>query len=799
MDYIAHVNQDGKMQSCKDHCVNTGVCARDSLSGVGLGELAYLSGLLHDCGKYSDPFQQYLKKAASGEKVARGSVIHTFAGVIKILSEFHGEKERDFYKRTCAELIAYAAGAHHGLFDCFDYNSQNGFIYRLNKQPDLDAVSIKRYLADCMSDRDIQTAFDVSTEELKKVLGEISAIVSDDAEKHNQEVYFYFGLLVRLITSSVIDGDRRDTAEFMNGTDFNEFLDGNVELWDKVLKNLESMIDQFPAYQPIQKARRELSDLCGNAGGIVPGVYRLNLPTGAGKTLSGLRFALTHSIVHSKKRIFYIAPLISILDQNADVIREALQCNEIVLEHHSNVVLDDEEDEIRRHELFAATWDAPVIITTMVQFLNTLFSGKTTCIRRFQSLCNSVIIIDEVQSVPSRMLSLFNLAINFLSKVCHATVLLCSATQPGFEITDHALHIDGNIIDKDDYNKSAPIFKRTEVLDKGNYKLSEIPDVIQSIGMQCSSILVICNKKVEALEIYNSLKGFGDFKYFHLSSSMCVAHRKKLLEDMKRELDLNQKIICISTQVIEAGVDISFSAVVRFAAGMDNVVQAAGRCNRNGESDGLGQVYVVNCTDESLTKLPDIADQKSAAIELLAQFRRIPGDYDNDLTSDASIEYYYKTLYRNMKKGQQDLHIKGSSSSIFELLSDNRQFVASNASSAEYFTRQAFKTAGELFNVFDSAEYSVIVPYQDGKQIIIELGSERALRDPMYRKQLLDKSHDYTVSLFKYQYDVLKDKGVLNYISDGLVLTLNSEYYNLETGLQMDGKEGGNLCDTLIL
>ena len=330
----------------------------------------------------------------------------------------------------------------------------------------------------------------------------------------------------------MINGDRRDTAEFMNDIDFSSVVNGNVQIWEKSLSNLERYLENLPAGSEIETARKELSEFCKEFADKPSCIYRLNLPTGSGKTLSGLRYAITHAVKHDKKRIFYIAPLISILDQNAQIIRESVENDDIVLEHHSNIIMDqDDTEELNHYQLLAETWDSPIIVTTLVQFLNTLFSGKTSCIRRMKSLCNSVIIIDEVQTVPTNMLTLFNLAMNFLSIVCNADILLCSATQPCLEKAAHPLIIspaEAVPSDKMDYYRR--VFKRTDIIESGRMKLEdEITSFVLDLSGKYKSILIVCNTKNEAAKLFKNLRDIVSINCYHLSSGMCMAHRRTVL------------------------------------------------------------------------------------------------------------------------------------------------------------------------------------------------------------------------------------------------------------------------------
>lgn len=799
MDFIAHIDKNKRIQLCEDHCRNTAQYAEDDLRCVNLAIAGYLAGLLHDVGKFSSDFCEYILKAGQGEKTSKGSVIHTFAGVGLLLRKYHQVEEQPTLENISAELLAYAVGAHHGLFDAVDENSRNGFIHRLKKQPEYDKNTITNFFQKCCSEQKLDCYFEQASREIAKALCTLAEIADADSEKHNSEVLFYEGLLIRLILSAVIDGDRRDTAEFIVGRDFSPIIDTDKELWSECLHSLEKNLVKMKTETNIQKARKELSDMCEAFSDNPTGIYRLNLPTGAGKTLSGIRFALAHAKKYNKSRIFYVAPLISIIEQNAKIIREAIGNEDIVLEHHSNLVVDSyDEEKLDIHELFSETWSAPVVITTLVQFLNTLFDGKTTAIRRFHSLCNSVVIIDEVQSVPTKMLSMFNLAINFLMKICNATILLCSATQPCLESTNHSMNIsDKSVVPDVLKDKFLQIFRRTKIHNAGRFSLKTIPEKISMWSNENKSLLVVCNTKAEAKLLFTKLNNNVEATCYHLSSGMCMAHRKDMFKSLKDELENGHKVICISTQVIEAGVDISFEAVVRFQAGIDNIVQTAGRCNRNGESSEVGNVQVINCIDEELTYLSEIKDAKMATTDLLTEYEKRPGDFGDDLASDESVNYYYHSLYRNMKQGYQEYVADKRYPNLFELLSSNDRYVDGNKEHVAFMTHQAFKTAGLLFKVIDTESSSVITPYGGGRHLIEQLCSEKANYDWEYRKKLINEAKEFSVSLFKYQEKKLKEAKGIYSICEGLLLVLDEEFYDDNLGLIEEG--GNNVCNTLIL
>ncbi len=785
-DYLAHIRRDSfghvdAVQTVGEHCHSTAKYAAQSLESVSLSASGYLAGLLHDMGKYTEDFQNYLVNQTG----KRGSVNHTFAGVRFLLEHFFRENAEDF-SAIASELLALAVGEHHGLFDCVDEHGKSGFQYRREKEGIAYEEAVENFLRYCAGQEELDRQFHEAQAELTSILKRILSMTGDEVcdERYDQETAFYSGLLARLLLSAVIEGDRRDTAEFMRGTVFPAELRGEAldRLWYIHLRQMEDRLAQLPQDFPIDRARRTISDQCRQAAERSCGVFRLNVPTGGGKTLSGLRFALAHAHRHRKQRIIFTSPLLSILEQNAAVIRDYIQDDSLILEHHSNLVHTEENGrQLDEKELLVENWDSPIIITTLVQLLNTMFSGKTTAIRRFHSLCNSIIIIDEVQTVPSKMLSLFSLAMNFLSEVCGVTIVLCSATQPCTEQIEHPLH--GPIPEMVPYESTLwEAFRRTNIQDAGTMSLEQIADFaldkLESVG----SLLIVCNKKDQAESLYHLLQD-GDFALFSLSAAMCTAHRRIVLDELRTTLKQSgQKVVCVSTQVIEAGVDISFGCVVRFACGMDSVVQAAGRCNRGGEAGAgvLAPVYLVQCQKESLAYLPDIRIGQGATQGLLGEFALHPETYDNRLDSNEAIGYYYRTLYHRQPHGHHDYGVKGRPSSLFSLLSLNDDY----AEEQPYYFRQAFRLAGSLFQVFEENTTDVVVPYGSGTELIQDLNSERAERDPVYLQRLLEEAKPYTISLYQYQIERLNFEYALIPLQGG-ALGL-SGHYNEQTGFFID-------------
>lgn len=799
-EYYAHTDgYEQPRQLLRDHNRNAAIIAAKVLKSVGLEHTAYLAGLIHDLGKYTNRFQKYL---LGDIHLRQGSVIHSFQACRLLMERYHTRDVNDaiFFS---SELIALAVGSHHGLFDCIDEGKTVGLAYRSSRN-DIDyEEATAAFFSDCVTPEEFERLLQLSAAELQQWLEQLDIKETSDQTEYD----FSLGLLARLLSSAVMEGDRADTANFMKGTTLSEYPEDMKPIWRERLESVERRLDKLSNESKISAVRRQISDLCRNSAEKTPGIYRLYVPTGGGKTLSALRFALAHAAKFHKKRLIFTSPLLSILEQNAAQIREYLGDDALILEHHSNVIQTEQEsDTLDQRELLVQSWNAPVIITTLVQLLNTLFDGKTTCVRRFHALCSSVIVIDEVQTVPTKLLSLFNRAMFFLSNYCGATIVLCSATQPSLEKTVHPLR--GKIGDIVPYDPELwSVFSRTKINPLPAIREEFMPGLIREIMEHTQSLLVVCNKKTEAARLVEHLND-GTWAIFHLSAGMCVQHRRDVLKDLTARLEAirngtqdgqEKKVLCISTQVIEAGVDISFETAIRFATGMDSVIQTAGRCNRNGESNQIRPVYLINCTDEVLTKLPEIRRGKDATIALLDEYSRDPHRYGEDLSSNEAIRFYYHSLYQSMDQGSQDYVVyapdgrpKGS---LYDFLSSNESFLAmAGGNASDYLMHQAFKTAGNAFTVFDQDTVDVLVPYGEGAKLISDLCSARGKKDRIYREDLLRRTNSFTISLYSYQKQKLEDIGALYRICDDSVIALQKEYYSDMIGL-IDNKNSFPLLE----
>ncbi len=790
--HIAHISPDGKLQTCQEHSRNTAMLAEQALSGIGLSKSAYLAGLLHDAGKFTSEFNEYIQNALQG-KARRGSVIHSFAGGTFLLNRFHpAAGGQPGICELTSEILACAVISHHGLVDLISEDGSSGFEYRKTKQPEYDQRAVKAFLAECAPETEIDDLFQSAVQEIADLLNRFPET------QDYPENMFYLGFLARMLTSAVVSGDRKDTARFMlGGTDHPTERDGSI--WDEPLSTLHRLLASFPEEGRLQQARRMFSDCCFEFAAKPTGIYRLDLPTGSGKTLCALRYAMNHAKLHQKRRIIYVAPLLSVIEQNAEVIHKAVGDDSLVLEHHSNLVSTLNEEDLKTAELLQESWDAPIIVTTMVRLLEVLFSGKMADVRRMQALCASILILDEVQSIPTKVISMFNCAMNFLSHCCGTTIVLCSATQPPFNEAKHRMKISPDrMIGPALLASVEPLFRRTNIQYDGLLTSDEIPAYIANQWKDSGSLLIVCNTKAEAAKIFHQLST-GGMNVFFLSAGMCMAHRKKSLKQIMEELHASKPMICVSTQVIEAGIDISFDTVIRMSAGLDNIVQCAGRCNRNGEHPEPQLVHILTHADQKLGPLKGIAEQQNALNCLIAQFRKEPDLFGRDLASEASVTYYYKNLFKNMREDAQDYPAEHLT--IFSLLSTNTFYLGLSRKQEDYGLNQAFKTAGKWFSVFDEDNRSILVPYKEGKTLIEQLEGAWEKDQIGLCYHILEKAKAYSLSVNQSQLNQLMRIGAVKSICEDSILIAEPWCYDDETGL-LSGKtlkEKMEQCNTLIL
>ena len=624
-DFLARVDfETKKTQDLRTHLKNVLYLSEQNCPLDILKNLVRVVAILHDAGKISDDFQEYMEEVIkNGERVKR-HVDHSSAGGYIV--------EKITCGSAISEIIGTAIYSHHGLCDCIDFeNGRTISEARRAKGLDFDTIE-KRYFEIC--DKDVLIKYmKAAHKDFKILYQEVDNFVCALQEGKAGDREFYLGMYERLILSVLIDSDWSDAACFFQKTFLSvRFSQEKMQkVWCEMISNFDSYMKRVVSknhYSSLNKYRNDISDLCYRAAMTGSCLYRLTVPTGAGKTFSSLRFALSHAEKFNKQHIFYVAPFNSILEQNAEDIRSIVGRKEYVLEHHCNVLQENKEDEEEYRKL-TENWDCPIIVTTAVQMLNTLFSGQKSCIRRMYTLCNSVMIFDEVQALPVCCMELFHLAVNFFSQFCNTTVILCSATQPSL-----AKLKENNIVDCPDMagntEQYVEAFKRVEIIDKtkfisGGMQVEDLKNFVLDQFEKCTSVLVIVNTKETAKLLYEAVKTVWDKEetIYHLSTNMCPQNRRDELYAIKLGLKERKKIFCVSTQLIEAGVNFLFECVIRSLAGLDSIIQAAGRCNRHGEQKNLGKVYIVKLSSdiERIDDLGEIGKAQEACGRLLYEFQ----------------------------------------------------------------------------------------------------------------------------------------------------------------------------------
>lgn len=767
--FAAHISADSRReQSVQEHCRNTAELCAGYCKIVGAENIGRLAGLLHDAGKLCNDFDNYIRGIS---RFSRGEIDHSYAGA-KYITE-----NTDKVHAGVSRLIARVIISHHGLHDWVDENCKDYFNIRIAN--DKNYGQIKQNIL-------LTIGADEFDELLKKAADEYRALCQKikNISKTPTDCAFYLGLLERFLESALIDADRTDTASFMDDVEYPEYS-AVPELWQSMKNNMEKKLAEFSERTDvISEQRKSISDRCADFAKNDVKICRLIVPTGGGKTLSSLRFAIEYCLEHGMEKIVYTAPFMSILEQNGAEIK-SIAGEDNLIEHHSNALAEksDNTEELSDYELHTERWDKPVIATTMVQFLNALFLGKSASVRRFHRIAKSVIIIDEVQSIPLKCLNMFDLAVNFLSHICGAAVVLCTATQPVTDDVRHPMLMDENESMTGDYQADFEVFRRTEIIPDINpygYSYEEAADFCADKFTTAGDLLVIVNTKSSALKMYDLIRNRcgNDADVVHLSTNMCPQHRRDKIKAIRKLLGEKKPVICVTTQLIEAGVDISFRCVVRSLAGLDSAVQAAGRCNRHGESIDVRPVYLIKLKEEKLGNLKEISTAQD-----ITQHMAESGEY-TDISSPEAVSDYFVKLYQ-YEKDKLSYSVPVNETLVNYLsLNKKRYEMLPDPKPCSKFESQAFKTAGKLFQVIDENTRDVIVPYNEEAEEIIS----RLENSNENISVLLRKAQKYTVSIYIGTERKLYENNALRDISCGAVI-LDSSHYNNEFGIDIEGAE----------
>lgn len=723
MEYLAHSDKEnGLKQTVLEHAIGTANCAEKFASSFTVPIYGKILGLYHDIGKFSKEFQNYLLYGG-----VKGSVDHTGAGSIEIFKTGLNSKNPTFF------LLAMCIAGHHGgLPDMGDNpkTSEKGtLLYRLNNSSFPDYAVYKEYLPS------------IKSEDVPDITKNLTTAFAQ---------MFY----VRMLYSCLVDADYLDTEVFL--ADKTVLRSGFIDI-----TKMKLLVDEYtskfdPASSALNKMRCELLKQCKDAGSdnkqIHKNLYTLTIPTGGGKTLSSLSFALNRAVLTGRQHIIYVIPYTSIIEQNAGVFKGIVGKNNVV-EHHMNVVYDD-TDGSNRKKLATENWDAPLIVTTNVQFIESIFANKPSKCRKLHNIANSIIIFDEAQMLPEDYLLPCVEVIKELSEHYNCCVVLCTATQPSLDkfFDNKALEI----IDKPKFYYD--VFKRTKIKILGKLTESELAAKLKKY----SQVLCIVGTKRKAQQIFELLK--EEKNVYHLSTNMYPAHRKRILEEVRVKLKNGEVCRVISTSLIEAGVDVDFPTVYKEMDALDSIVQAAGRCNREGKrnvEDSIVYVFELEGNSNKLRLL-----EKQVTENILQEYE--------DISSPEAITAYFNKLHvllaENLDKRK-----------IFEFLKHGRQ-------------RFYFKTIASMVKIINDNTKSIFIPFDSNAKII-----EQELRSGARTKELMRKMGAYCVNIY-YQadnihlesaYEKLLHNNKIEILDENITILVDDKAYDNKIGLIVDCYNGG--------
>lgn len=801
MEYIAHIRQsDGNIQSVSQHLHEVRLLCEQFGEKINAKHLSGLTGLLHDLGKNTEAFRHYIQEAVANpdHRPPKGSVDHSTAGGKFIYQRYH-EATDNALVQMAAEWISMCILSHHGgLLDFITPEQTSPFLNRVTKQLDEYEHAVSTFLSHQMGQAELDQYFQQAVEETKHLL-----ILKK--QRNLRSIVHTF--ILKFLFSCLIDADRTNSRMFEDNESTMPSFD-HIAFFEKCYKVLMDKLESFKqrddAEHPINQLRRKMSDECEAFASRPSGIYTLSIPTGGGKTLASLRFALKHALEHGKERIIYVVPYTTIIEQNAEEVRKLIRdwanVDECLLEHHSNVIDErvdaDEWYDVRLKKLRLArdNWDSPIIFTTMVQFLNVFFAKGTRNVRRLHHLANAVIIFDEVQSVPIKCISLFNETLNFLSSYARTSIVLCTATQPALDFVQRKLHLPPGSEMVRNMQVVSKEFKRVELVDltsESYYDAKKLAAFAIEQLREVNNLLVILNTRSAVRKLFAALKrekDLHDYELFHLSTYMCPAHRKDVLDKVRKALHAEgKKVICVSTQLIEAGVDISFECVIRSLAGLDSIAQAAGRCNRHGK-DKLRYVYLIRSSDEDLTRLHEIKVAARQTERILYEFRKDPDRFGNDLLSREAMTLYFQYYYHEMQT-KLNYQISDLKQDAIELLDMNKNYChAWSRKTGKRFpllNRQSFATVEQHFKVIDQPTEAILVPYnQEAKDLITDLNGE--LKSGQLTS-LLRRAQQYVINIYDHERSRLDRSGYIDLLLNGSVYALKEVAYHKEYGLDMEG------------
>jgi CRISPR-associated endonuclease/helicase Cas3 len=728
---IAHIkkNDDGwaEPQTLDEHLRGTAELAEHFAASLGAGQWGRVLGLCHDTGKARGEWQQYIRTSSGYDEEAsleikKGKMDHSGPGA-RLVEESLG--------CGMGRILSYCIAGHHaGLPDWT--GAQSSLAFRLEH---------------------------ASTGEIPDKYRELLANNKPGVPPWKLDPNgLDMSLLIRMLFSCLVDADFLDTEAYMESEKAQ--LRGNYLSMPELLKRFDAymrektkgiLLNGSPSV--VMRARQAVLADCREAATLSPGFFSLTVPTGGGKTLSSMAFALEHAVQYKKDRVIYVIPYTSIIEQNADVFRKAVGATQVV-EHHSNL---DDNDSTTKARLAAENWDARVIVTTSVQFFDSLFAVKTSLCRKLHNIANSVVIFDEAQLLPTDFLKPIIEAMKLLSDHYGTSFVICTATQPVLEKQESFPQFPGlphGSIREIVHDVPALYcdLKRVEVQTPTDLRMPKTwAEIVAELGAEERVLCVVSDRK-SCRELY-ALMPKGTY---HLSAFMCAQHRSDRIAEIKKCLKENGPVRVVSTQLVEAGVDFSFPTVYRAMAGLDSIAQAAGRCNREGELAIQGKMgKVVVFVPPRKAPIGILRKASDVALAMLEAGLKDPID------SSAFAPYFSEIYWR-----ANSLDAKG----IMDLLKPNMTNCGIQ-----------FRTAAKAFHIIDDKDQkAIIVPYGEGRRLITELKSLGPSR------WLLRKLQRYSVNIYDNQFRALQDRGSVEEVSPGIFALTCAIEYSDEIGLLVD-------------
>lgn len=738
MAFYAHSTQRSDRsdwQALAEHLQNVGDMASDKAAIFGARGMAEVAGLLHDLGKYSDDFQRRI----AGDAIR---VDHATRGAMLAVERY----------KHIGMLLAYGIAGHHaGLANGSEGGERNALRDRLK------GVGLPPLKDDWQDEITLP-----------------EQVTPPKLVTQKERGMFQFAFFARMLFSCLVDADYLDTESFYDRValpgepnDRSASRGRASPSLESLRERLDTYLSGFDADSHVNRVRAEILAHTRKAAAHAPGLFSLTVPTGGGKTLASLAFALDHAIAHELRRVIFVIPFTSIVEQNAAVFRTALGDlgETAVLEHHSAFVAaqlprSDAERYQAKEKLRLAmeNWDAPIIVTTAVQFFESLFAARPSQCRKLHNIAGSVVILDEAQTLPLKLLRPAVAAIDELARNYRASVVLCTATQPALNAPD----FQGGLEKVRELAPNPPeLFRkldRVRVRHVGALDDDELVAQLRALDQ----VLCIVNNRRHARAVYQALADLPGAR--HLTTLMCAKHRSEVLAEVRVRLKVGEPCRLVSTSLIEAGVDISLPTVYRAEAGLDSVAQAAGRCNRNGErAADQSEVRVFATARGDWAPPPELRQFAQAAQEVMRQ-----PQFREDPLSPSAIEAYFRLLY--WQKGDQEL----DAANLLGLCAESR------------IESLPLETLAAKFRMIDTVQMPVIVPFDDHARRDIE-----SLRFAEKTGGLARKLQPYLVQLPRNGFDALRKAGAIQPVApekwgEQFMELVNVDLYDPRFGLSWD-------------